>query len=161
MQLVGAAGAVGVVWTTSFSAIPGAGVIIGVGGLVLLALSLGVDAPQHRSWIEWGPTLLFVMIPANFSALSGSVVSASVTILVAVGLIIIAIAQRKRAVFDVALATFAILSVARLSQVVSDRSRWLVAVLVGVALIGNGLWRETRRSHDHDATPTSWYRSLT
>ena len=161
MQLVGAAGAVGVVWTTSFSAIPGAGVIIGVGGLVLLALSLGVDTPQHRSWIEWGPTLLFVMIPANFSALSGSVVSASVTILVAVGLIIIAIAQRKRAVFDVALATFAILSVARLSQVVSDRSRWLVAVLVGVALIGNGLWRETRRSHDDDATPTSWYRSLT
>ena len=102
---MGAAGVVGVVWTTSFSAIPGAGVIIGVVGLVLLALSLGVDTPQHRSWIEWGPTLLFVMIPANFSALSGSVVSASVTILVAVGLIIIAIAQRKRAVFDVALTT--------------------------------------------------------
>jgi hypothetical protein len=83
---------------------------------------------------------------------------------VAVALVIIAIAQRKRAVFDVAIATFAILSAARLSQVVSDKSRWIVAVVVGVALIGNGLWRETRSARGHrqdDEASTSWYRSLT
>jgi hypothetical protein len=164
MHFLAASGLVGVAWTSSFHSIPGAGVWIGVGGALLLALSLGVDTPTHRSWIEWGPSLLFVMIPANYSALSGSVVSAAVTILVAVALVIIAIAQRKRAVFDVAIATFAILSAARLSQVVSDKSRWIVAVVVGVALIGNGLWRETRSARGHrqdDEASTSWYRSLT
>ncbi|MBU6233898.1 MAG: hypothetical protein KJS64_06595 [Acidobacteria bacterium] len=161
MLLVTAAGIVGVFWTASFDALPGAGLWIAAGGVLLLTLSLGVDRPEHRSWVEWGPALLFVMVPANYGALSGSVLSAAITIVVAVVLIIIAIAQRKRAVFDVAIATFAILSVARLSQVVSDRSRWIVAVVLGVALIGNGLWRETRKSRDDDATSASWYRSLT
>jgi hypothetical protein len=129
---------------------------------VILALGLGTDSEAHASWKEWGPALAFTMIPANSAALKGGSLSAAVAIGAAIALVVVGVQLKKRAVFDVAIATFVLLSAARLTQVVSDQGRWVVAVIIGVALIANGIWRETRRAgHERDASATSWYRSLT
>jgi hypothetical protein len=142
-ELVLGAGVVGgLVWSVGLHAVAAPGLWIAGCGLVILALGLGTDSEAHASWKEWGPALAFTMIPANSAALKGGSLSA--------------------AVFDVAIATFVLLSAARLTQVVSDQGRWVVAVIIGVALIANGIWRETRRAgHERDASATSWYRSLT
>jgi len=153
----------GVVWAAMYHDFYAPGAWLIGGAVALLALNWNQDKPDHASWNEWGPSLALTMIPANYGALTGSSFSAACAIGAAVVLVIIGVQLKKRAVFDVAVATFALLSIARLTQVVSDQGRWVVAVIVGVVLIGNGFWRETRKesaTHD-DASATSWYRSLT
>lgn len=152
----------GVIWARSYEEIAAPGAWLIGGALALLALTWNSDEPEHASWNEWGPSLALTMIPANYGALTGSSLSAAFAIGAAVVLVILGAQLKKRAVFDVAVATFALLSIARLTQVVSDQGRWVVAVIVGVALVGNGFWRETRKkaAGNDDASATSWYRSL-
>ena len=156
-----AAVAVGLAWTQSFGRVAGPGLWLALGGVALLALTHGRDEPEHASWLEWGPSLALVMIPANYGALTSKPLAAAIAIGTAVALVYLGVQLRLRAVFDVAVATFALLSVARLTQVVSDNARWIVAVAVGVALVANGMWRDTRTKADGArSTTTSWYRSL-
>ena len=130
-------------------------------GFALLALLHGTDEKTHASWNEWGPALVFTMIPANYAALRDGWLSAAIAISAAIILVVVGVQLKKRAVIDVAIATFALLSVARLTQVVSDKGRWIAAVVIGVVLIANGIWRETRKKKGGDDTSTtSWYRSL-
>lgn len=150
----------GVIWCRGMDYIAASGLWLLGTGAVLLALTWRSDE-DRSSWNEWGPALALIMIPANYGALTGSSVSAAFAIGGAIVLVVLGVQLKKRAVFDVAVATFALLSIARLSQVVSDKGRWIVAVVVGIALVANGFWRETRNKVDRDdSTVTSWYRSL-
>ena len=152
----------GVFWGSHLTSFDHAAWWVTATAVAVVALLWNHDEPEHASWIEWGPSLALTMIPANLGALTGSSLSAAIAIGAAVVLIIVGVQLKKRAVFDVAIATFALLSIARLTQVVSDQGRWIVAVIVGVALVGNGFWRETRKKSaaNDDAPVTSWYRSL-
>jgi hypothetical protein len=153
--------AAGLVWARNYDVVAAPGLWLIGAALILLALTWQQDEPEHASWYEWGPSLALTMIPANYGALTGSSLSAAVAIGAAVVLVIVGVQLKKRAVFDVAIATFTLLSIARLSQVVSDQGRWVAAVLVGAALVGNGFWRETRKKAGGESVPAvSWYRSL-
>ena len=150
----------GLVWARGLEYIAAPAAWIIVTGAALLALTIRSD-DDHSSWNEWGPALAVTMIPANYGALTGSSLAAALAIGGAIVLVIIGVQLKKRAVFDVAIATFALLSIARLSQVVSDKGRWIVAVIIGLALVANGFWRETRKKSGSDGPAvTSWYRSL-
>lgn len=150
----------GVMWSRGIDYIAAPGLWVVGCGAALFALTWRSD-DDHTSWNEWGPALALTMIPANYGALTGSSLSAALAIGGAIVLVVLGVQLKKRAVFDVAIATFALLSIARLSQVVSDKGRWIVAVVIGIALVANGFWRETRKKQDSDGPAvTSWYRSL-
>ncbi len=155
-----ASGMAGAIWSQGFDQIDGPGIWLAVGAVATIALLWKGDAPQHRSWFELGPGLLFAMIPANIAALQGATaLRAGIVIGVDILLLAAAIIWKHRATFDVAAASFILLSVAKLVDVVSGSWRWVATVLVGIAMIGVGVWRDTRgRKQEEDA---SWWQSLT